>query len=341
MKNIFVALVVAACIAFIEPCHGRITEGDHNKLDTLSYCLGANTIGGLKQQFQGVEFNIDALATGYVDGITNKAKQNHEKTVELLTKFFNETFSERHAAYQEVLKKRPNAKFDAFVDKAECDKVSYAMGSDIGYNMLEEHRFPIQYYWFTEGLKEGWKGQTKLSEEQTMAFLNHYFMQVLPAENAERSAKWLEAKKQATGVKATESGLLYKVIEEGDMSKAATSDDDVVKVHYIGRLQDGTIFDASRFENWSKGRQEMMRKQQPNLFDSQGRYLQNDPVEFPLNRVIKGWTEGMKLVGPGGKIVLYIPAELAYGPRGAGGLIGPNEALEFKVELIEVTPAKK
>jgi len=341
MKNIFVALAVAACIAFIEPCHGRIIEGDHNKLDTLSYCFGANIISGLKQQFHGVEFNIDEFATGYVEGITGKAKKGRIETVELLTKFFNETLPERSAAYQEVLKKRPNAKFDAFVDKAECDKVSYAMGSDIGCNMLEGHRFPIQYYWFTEGVKDGWKGEAKLSEEQAMTFLNHYFMQVLPAENAERSAKWIEAKKQATGVKATESGLLYKVIEEGDMSKAATSDDDVVKVHYIGRLQDGTIFDASRFENWPEMRQDMTRKQQPNLFDSQGRYLQNDPVEFPLNRVIKGWNEGMKLIGPGGKIVLYIPAELAYGRRGAGGLIGPNEALEFKVELIEVTPAKK
>ena len=61
-------------------------------------------------------------------------------------------------------------------------------------------------------------------------------------------------------------------------------------------------------------------------------------IEFPLNRVIEGWTEGMKLIGPGGKIILYIPAELAYGNRGAGKDIGPNEALEFEVELIEVVP---
>ena len=63
-----------------------------------------------------------------------------------------------------------------------------------------------------------------------------------------------------------------------------------------------------------------------------------DTIEFPLNRVIKGWTEGMKLVGKGGKIILYIPSELAYGPRGAGRAIGPNEALEFTVELIDVKP---
>jgi FKBP-type peptidyl-prolyl cis-trans isomerase FkpA len=79
---------------------------------------------------------------------------------------------------------------------------------------------------------------------------------------------------------------------------------------------------------------------QPELFDKNGKLIKEDePIEFPLNRVIKGWTEGMKLVGPGGKIILYIPAELAYGSQGAGQEIGPNEALEFEVELIEVKPA--
>ena len=76
-----------------------------------------------------------------------------------------------------------------------------------------------------------------------------------------------------------------------------------------------------------------MRKQQmPDSYDK------NEPVEFPLNRVIAGWTEGLQLVGKGGKITLWIPAELAYGSRGAGRNIGPNEALEFEVELVDVTP---
>jgi FKBP-type peptidyl-prolyl cis-trans isomerase FkpA len=142
------------------------------------------------------------------------------------------------------------------------------------------------------------------------------------------------------GVQKTESGLLYKVINAGDMEKAAKSDDDTVKVHYIGRTTEGKVFDTSLFEMRPKEQQEMMRERRPDLFDEEGNIKENEPIEFPLNRVIKGWTEGMKLVGPGGKIILYIPSSLAYGQRGAGRDIGPNAALEFEVELLEVTPAE-
>jgi FKBP-type peptidyl-prolyl cis-trans isomerase FkpA len=125
------------------------------------------------------------------------------------------------------------------------------------------------------------------------------------------------------------------------MSKAAKNDEDVVKVHYTGRFQDGSVFDTSRFEDYAKEEQVKIRKNNPDLFDADGNILKNVPLEFPLNRLIKGWTEGMKLIGPGGKIVLYIPAELAYGDKGAGGQIGANEALEFEIELLDVIPAKK
>jgi FKBP-type peptidyl-prolyl cis-trans isomerase len=83
-----------------------------------------------------------------------------------------------------------------------------------------------------------------------------------------------------------------------------------VKVNYRGTLLDGTEFDSS--------------------------YKRNEPIEFPLNGVIPGWTEGLQLIKPGGKIRLFIPSNLAYGPRGAGGVIGPDETLIFDVELLEV-----
>ena len=126
------------------------------------------------------------------------------------------------------------------------------------------------------------------------------------------SAEWLAEVEKMEGVVKTESGLLYRIDREGT-GAFATADADVVEVNYEGKTRDGKVFDSS--------------------------YERGQSISFALNRVIKGWTEGMKLVGEGGQITLWIPSELAYGERGAGEDIGGNEALEFKVELIKVIPA--
>nr|WP_320136301.1 FKBP-type peptidyl-prolyl cis-trans isomerase [uncultured Amphritea sp.] len=114
------------------------------------------------------------------------------------------------------------------------------------------------------------------------------------------------------GVVTTESGLQYEELTagEGDSPKA----EDTVKVHYRGSLIDGTDFDSS--------------------------YSRGEPVSFPLNGVIPGWTEGLQLMKAGGKARLVLPAELAYGPGGMGDAIGPNETLVFEVELLEINPAE-
>ena len=130
-------------------------------------------------------------------------------------------------------------------------------------------------------------------------------------ENAELSEKWLSEVEKQEGVQKTESGLLYRIDREGDGAQA-TEDTDVVLVNYEGKNREGEVFDSS--------------------------YERGEPISFPLNGVIKGWTEGMKLVKAGGQITLWIPSALAYGEYGAGANIGPNEALEFKVELLEVNP---
>ncbi len=114
------------------------------------------------------------------------------------------------------------------------------------------------------------------------------------------------AKKE--GVKTLPSGLQIKIIKEGEGRQPKATDK--VVVHYRGRLIDGTEFDSS--------------------------YKRGQPAEFAVNGVIKGWTEGLQLLKEGGKAELYVPANLAYGSRGAGGLIGPEEALVFEVELISV-----
>ena len=341
MKKTFLAMAVL-CAALVCSCGNKgtkVIEGDHAKLDSLSYCLGANIGTGVNQQLGDIPFDTAVVKDGMKDGLTGKSKQTHDESIELLRTFFSQTLGERRAAHQEAFLADTTAVFKVFETPEECADLSYAFGNDIGHNVLKAN-FDIQYYWLTKGFQDAFDGSTEISKEEVMNYLQHYFMIVRPAQAAERSAKWLEKKEKSCGVKKTESGLLYKVVKAGDMEKAAKNDEDVVKVHYTGKLQDGTVFDASRFENRSKEQQELMRLQQPSLFDEKGKLIEaEEPIEFPLNRVIKGWTEGMKLVGPGGKIKLYIPAELAYGRRGAGQLIGPNEALEFEVELIEVVPA--
>ncbi len=318
-----------------------ILSVENLQLDSLSYCLGANMGMGIKYQLASTPFDVENIKIGLIKGYTQLSEQTHEEAIEVLREFFSEEFGQRQAEYQEAVKTDSTAVFNPFTSDEERLNVSYAFGNDLGNN-LKRAKLPIHLNWLWNGFLAGWNDTVTMSNDDIMKFLNHYFMVVVPAQNEARSKAWIEAKAQEEGVKTTASGLAYKVIEAGDMSKAAKNDEDEVKVHYVGRLQDGTVFDASRFENRSKAQQDMIRKYQPSNFDENGNPLNADePIQFPLNRVIKGWTEGMKLIGPGGKIMLYIPADLAYGRMGAGGgEIGPNEALEFEVELIEVIPAE-
>ena len=126
--------------------------------------------------------------------------------------------------------------------------------------------------------------------------------------NQEEGSKFLSENAQQEGVVSLPSGLQYKVIETGEGDQPGPSD--VVKVHYEGRLIDGTVFDSS--------------------------IQRGVPAEFPVNRVIAGWTEALQLMTVGSQWELYIPADLAYGAQGAGGVIGPNATLIFKVELLDI-----
>ncbi len=120
---------------------------------------------------------------------------------------------------------------------------------------------------------------------------------------------YLEENARKEGVTVTASGLQYEVLEQGDGPKPSATD--TVRVHYAGTLTDGTEFDSS--------------------------YKRGEPISFPLNRVISGWTEGLQLMGVGSTFLFTIPGDLAYGPAGmppAG--IGPNATLIFKVELLGI-----
>ena len=343
MKRIFnvavVALLVGAVAVSCNSGKSMVTKGNTSKVDTLSYAMGANLGEFLSTRLADLPFNYEKLEKGLQSAALGKAKWSAEEAQEVFQSLigpvnerFGQLMQQKQMAEQDSTFVAGN--IEVFVSEGECDSLSFAYGINIG-NDLRQGRFPIQMHWYMQGEKQTRNGEGLLSSEQIAEYLQNYFMVVYPQQQQQLSEAWLAKMEKKAGVQKSESGLLYKVVKEGDVSRSATDDRDEVTVHYTGRDRDGEVFDSSLFENMPAQRQEMMRQYQPDAFDEKGNIIENEPVTFPLNRVIKGWTEGMKLVGPGGKIILYIPSELAYGPRG-NQAIAPNAALEFEVELIDV-----
>ena len=353
MKKILFAAALAGA-AFMTACGGKdggVRMGSLSDFDSLSYSLGANIGYGMNHEMRDIPFDFKAIDKGIKEGAMGKATQEHDKSLDMLREYF---MSKRGERAQEIATKRaeqdsirlaggdttkveyPAADPAMFESEEERAEISYAFGNDIGYN-ISQSGMPIQLVWIGQAMQDVRDGKAKMAEDAVNQYLQYYFMVKRPAENAEASKAWLEKIEKKSGAKKTESGLLYKVTKQGDASMMPKDPRDVVKVHYTGRTREGKVFDTSKFANRSKEQQEMMRKQNPDGFNEDGTPKEADTeAEFPLNRVIKGWTEGLQLVGKGGTIMLWIPADLADGPRGAGRDIGPNEALEFEVELIDV-----
>lgn len=150
---------------------------------------------------------------------------------------------------------------------------------------------------------------------QVQAFLGarqQAYQEKAAAKGKAEAATYFETLKQQEGVVALPSGLHYEIIEAGEGATPTATD--TVKVHYTGKLVDGTTFDSS--------------------------VERGEPIEFPLNQVIAGWTEGVQKIQKGGKIKLYVPSELGYGERGSPPVIPPNSTLVFDIELLDIiTPA--
>lgn len=355
MKKIFfvAALAGAAMLAACGGSKSGVQMGSLSEFDSLSYALGANLGYSLNYQMKDIPFDYDVINQSLEESALGKSKLSHDDALAQLRDYFT---TKRVARAEEIARKRaaadsarlaqgdttkveyPVADSEMFESEEEREQISRAFGNDLGYN-LAQSGMPVQVVWICKAFDDVHNNTAQMTEDDANQYLQYYFMVKLPAENAAASQEWLAGIEKKSGVKKTESGLLYKVTKEGDASLKPSDERDVVKVHYTGRTRDGKVFDTSIFANRPKEQQEMMRQQRPDMFDEKGNLKNGDePVEFPLNRVIPGWTEGMQLVGKGGKITLWIPAELAYGANGAGRLIGPNQALEFEVELIDVTP---
>jgi len=202
--------------------------------------------------------------------------------------------------------------------KSDSDKLSYMLGMDIG-NFLKDIPREIDFDVFVRGIKDSYKGERMLLTEEEALKIKQDFvkeiqteaiqkMNALKEKNKKDGEAFLAENKKKRGVMTTSSGLQYEVIREG--TGASPKLEDKVKVHYSGKLIDGTEFDSS--------------------------YKRGEPVSFPLNGVIQGWGEGLQLMKVGGKNRLFIPANLAYGEQGAGQQIPPNSVLIFEVELLAI-----
>ncbi len=200
--------------------------------------------------------------------------------------------------------------------KDQKDKVSYSLGLNIGFN-LSRQNVPISPDALVAGIKDAIAGKPQLNPDQIkeiMAAFEKDMEQKQKAaadKNASEGTKFLEENKKKEGVKTTASGLQYKVVKEG--TGAQPKESDTVTVNYRGTLLNGTEFDSS--------------------------YKRGEPATFPVNGVIKGWTEALQLMKVGSKYQLFIPPNLAYGERAVGPDISPNSTLIFDVELMSAKPS--
>ena len=220
-------------------------------------------------------------------------------------------------------------------DIKEEDKVSYALGAKMAKFIrddLEKYNLPnVNKKAITDGFNDAMLRNSQMSEQEiNQQFVKfqqaiqaaHQQAQAVAKAKAEEDAKIIIASGDAflvenakkDGVKTTETGIQYRVMKEGESGAATPKATDRVKVHYHGTFIDGKVFDSS--------------------------VDRNEPSEFGLNGVIKGWTEGLQLMSIGSKYHFVIPWALAYGPNGRPGIPG-HSVLQFEIELLEINPKKE
>ncbi len=205
------------------------------------------------------------------------------------------------------------------MENKELDQLSYALGLSMGNNFKSSGIQSINVQDFADGVAAVYDGLApKMSYDEAKAVIQKYFGE-LEAKQREEAQKMAEVNQKAgeaflaengkrAEVKTTASGLQYEVLAEGDGPIPTAQDQ--VEVHYTGKLIDGTVFDSS--------------------------VERGMPATFGVTQVIPGWVEALQLMKAGSKWRLFIPSQLAYGPQGAGNVIGPNSTLIFDVELLKV-----
>jgi FKBP-type peptidyl-prolyl cis-trans isomerase len=203
---------------------------------------------------------------------------------------------------------------------SEKEKISYAIGRDIGGNFKSQN-LDVDISSLSQGISDELQGKgLPIPEDELKATMQKFMQERQAAAAAQRKessaaavkkgAAFAEQFKKEKGVVTTKSGLAYRMDKVGEGKCPGPTS--TVVAHYRGTLVDGTEFDSS--------------------------YKRGQPISFPLNQVIPGWTEGVQLMKAGGKATFVIPPELAYGDRGSPPAIGPGETLKFEIELVSFQP---
>lgn len=211
-----------------------------------------------------------------------------------------------------------NAQSEAIKFDNQSSKVGYSIGMQMG-SQIVKIKDEISEEALIMGIKDSLAGkQPQLPMDKMQAAMQEFQKTMMEKEKAKQLAKsstnvaegkkFLAENKSKDGVTTTKSGLQYKILKAGEGTSPSATD--TVVTHYTGTLIDGKVFDSS--------------------------YTRNSPATFPVNGVIKGWTEALQLMKVGSKWQLFIPSELAYGKRGAGADIGPDQVLIFEIELLEI-----
>lgn len=200
--------------------------------------------------------------------------------------------------------------------KTDNDSLSYAIGINMGYNFKNSKLDNINIIAVANGMQDVKDAKKDLmAPEKSMQLIQKFLDKQKKEEgtkNIEAGKTFLEENAKKEGVISDPEGFQYKMLQEGTGTMPLETD--VVKVNYKGTLIDGTEFDSS--------------------------FKRNEPAQFPLNGVIRGWTLGLQKMKVGSKMMLWLPANLAYGERG-GGPIGPNQTLIFEIELLEIVKEVK
>jgi FKBP-type peptidyl-prolyl cis-trans isomerase FklB len=195
--------------------------------------------------------------------------------------------------------------------KSDEDKVSYIIGHEISASIVSGE-FKINKSMLVKAIEDGLNGkESEISQADSQAFMQKYMTEqqkIRSEKNLKEGKAYLTENKSKKGIITLPSGLQYKIITEGKGTKPKSTD--TVSVNYEGTLIGGKVFDSS--------------------------YQRGQPVSFPVNGVIKGWTEALQLMPEGSTWMLYVPADLAYGTQSPSPAIGPNSTLIFKVNLVSI-----